>query len=85
MIPVMYFLSTNLLPKSFTFENDPVEYNNMGPFYAALAGCLSGMIIGLATEYYTSSTYTPVSDLIDNCLSEGGNAATNIVFGLSLG
>jgi Na+/H+-translocating membrane pyrophosphatase len=43
------------------------------------------MIIGLATEYYTSSTYTPVSELIDNCLSEGGNAATNIVYGLSLG
>jgi len=69
----------NMLPAEFSFSGNPEVYTSMGPFYAALAGCVSGMIIGLATEYYTSSTWSPVENLIQNCLSTGGNAATNIV------
>jgi len=40
-----------MLPATFSFGNGTEVYTNMGPFYAALAGCVSGMIIGLATEY----------------------------------
>lgn len=86
MIPVLYWLSVSMLPAKFGFRfSAGNEYTALGPFWAALAGCVSGMIIGLITEYYTSYSYTPVTELIDNCLDKGGNAATNIVYGLALG
>lgn len=46
---------------------------------------MSGLVIGLVTEVYTSFTWRPVQELIENCKSDGGNAATNIVYGLALG
>lgn len=49
-------------------------------FWAAVIGCVSGMLIGLVTEYYTGST--PIERLADS--SETG-AATNIIYGLSIG
>ncbi len=49
-------------------------------FIAIIIGCGAGIIIGLVTEYYTSST--PVRKLAES--SESG-AATNIIYGLSLG
>lgn len=74
------------MPATFTFSDSTTTvYHNTGPFYAALSGCVSGMIIGLVTEYWTSYSYSPVSDLIENCIGDGGNAATNIVYGLALG
>ena len=49
-------------------------------FYSVLVGCVSGVLIGLITEYYTSST--PISKLAN--ISRSG-AATNIIYGLSIG
>lgn len=49
-------------------------------FYSVVIGCLSGVIIGLITEYYTSST--PIKNLAN--ISRSG-AATNIIYGLSIG
>lgn len=49
-------------------------------FYACVIGCLSGIVIGLVTEYYTGGA--PVRKLAQS--SESG-AATNIIYGLSLG
>ncbi len=49
-------------------------------FWAAVIGCVSGMLIGLVTEYYTGST--PIEKLASS--SETG-AATNIIYGLSIG
>lgn len=59
-----------------------INYVNMPVclFWAAVIGCVSGMLIGLVTEYYTGST--PIERLADS--SETG-AATNIIYGLSLG
>jgi len=45
-------------------------------------GLVSGLIIGLFTEYYTSHSYGPVRELANSC--ETG-AATNIIYGLALG
>jgi K(+)-stimulated pyrophosphate-energized sodium pump len=56
-------------------QNLPVEL-----FYACVIGCLSGIVIGLVTEYYTGGA--PVRRLAQS--SESG-AATNIIYGLSLG
>lgn len=49
-------------------------------FYAMVIGCVSGMVIGLITEYYTGGN--PVKKLAESCES---GAATNIIYGLSLG
>ena len=49
-------------------------------FYSVALGCVSGVLIGLITEYYTSST--PIQKLAN--ISRSG-AATNIIYGLSIG
>lgn len=49
-------------------------------FYSIIIGCLSGIAVGLITEYYTGSN--PIKRLAQS--SESG-AATNIIYGLSIG
>lgn len=49
-------------------------------FYAVVLGCLCGVLIGLITEYYTSSI--PVKKIADASRS---GAATNVIYGLSVG
>lgn len=51
-------------------------------FYAVLSGVVSGLLIGAATEYYTSGDYPSVKDIAS--ASETG-AATNILAGLGVG
>lgn len=51
-------------------------------FWVVFAGLGAGVIIELATEYYTSSHFKPVKRLAESC--ETG-AATNIIEGLGLG
>ncbi len=49
-------------------------------FYTMLIGCFSGMAIGLITEHYTGND--PIKKLAQSCES---GAATNIIYGLSMG
>ena len=51
-------------------------------YFAILAGLVAGVLIGQATEYFTSETYRPTRKLSD--ASETGSA-TIIISGLSLG
>lgn len=49
-------------------------------FIAILLGCVSGILVGLITEYYTGGT--PVKNVAESARS---GAATNIIYGLSVG
>ena len=61
----------------FTFGMEQI-----GLFFAIIAGLLAGILIGYFTEYYTSDTYKPTQKLADT--SETGSA-TLIIGGLGLG
>jgi K(+)-stimulated pyrophosphate-energized sodium pump len=53
---------------------------NSSPFYAILAGTISGTVIGLITEYYTGAS--PVKRIAEAAVTGPG---TNIIAGLAIG
>ncbi len=56
--------------------------DNLGFYFAIIAGLLAGVLIGLSTEYFTSDSYKPTKNLASK--SETGSA-TIIIGGLGLG
>lgn len=58
------------------------DFSKVGYYFAILAGLLAGVLIGRATEYYTSDSYKPTRKLAGK--SETGSA-TIIIGGLGLG
>ncbi len=66
-----YFIIGNL-GTAFTIGGK--TYGVLGPFYATLAGIASGVIIGLVSEYFTSTKYAPVKRLAE--ASQTGPAIT---------
>ena len=55
---------------------------NIGIYYAVLAGLVAGLIIGLTAEYYTSEKYKPTKEVAET--SETGSA-TVLIAGMSVG
>ena len=81
LIPALYLSAQLSLPARLVgFTVDEKTPNHA--FFATALGLVSGLVIGLTTEYYTSHEYGPVQELARSC--ETG-AATNIIFGLALG
>lgn len=63
----------------------PLTYYVLGNFnyyFAILAGLIAGVLIGSATEYFTSDTYKPTKKLADTSVT---GSATIIIGGVSLG
>jgi inorganic pyrophosphatase len=59
-----------------------IEINWIGAYLCCLIGLLGGLVVGFATEYYTSYDYYPVQEVSKSC--ETGTS-TNIIYGLALG
>ncbi|HDR06904.1 MAG TPA: sodium-translocating pyrophosphatase [Candidatus Coatesbacteria bacterium] len=57
-------------------------YSKLGPFWAVLVGIGTGVLIGLTSEYYTSSRYKPVKRL---AAASDTNAAVTVTEGLAVG
>lgn len=55
---------------------------DLGPFWAILAGLVTGILIGRITEYYTSEHYKPVQHIAEQ--SQTGTAP-NIIAGIAVG
>lgn len=51
-------------------------------FVTSVIGCVAGVVIGTVTEYYTSSSFKPVRRVSESAQS---GAATNVIYGLSVG
>ena len=74
--------STGLFMLVGTFFITNWRFSDLTLFYAVVSGVVSGLLIGAATEYYTSSDYPSVKEIAS--ASETG-AATNILAGLGVG
>ncbi len=80
MVVASYFIITNFLPETWTFNG--FEYSSLGVFYATIIGLVAGVLIGLITEYYTSTENKPVFGIASQSVT---GAATNIIAGLGVG
>jgi K(+)-stimulated pyrophosphate-energized sodium pump len=80
MLVALYPFTMQMLPASFMLGER--MFTNTGVFITLAAGLIAGLAIGLITEYFTSHRYSPVREVAD--ASQTG-AATNIIYGLSLG
>jgi len=74
----------SVLPENFTIVFANTEYypTQWKVYGCIMLGLWSGLLIGLATEYYTSHSYGPTRELARACTYD---AATNVIKGLALG
>ncbi len=85
MAVLSYFIIRWMLPESWIYESaiSPfTDYTSLGVFWAVLIGLVAGTLIGLVTEYYTSTHNRPTLGIATQSIT---GAATNIISGLGVG
>lgn len=80
MLAILYPVTMTALPGVMPIGDAVVT--NTGVFLALAAGLISGLLIGLVTEFFTSHRFGPVRQVADACKT---GSATNIIYGLALG
>ncbi len=81
MLVATYFIVMWMLPESWSGGNG-FTYTAMGVFYAVIIGLVSGLAIGIITEFYTGTGTKPVRSIVNQSLT---GSATNIIAGLGVG
>ena len=87
MIPCIILISMKFLPSSYnigyintiTYRANVTKFKTM---VCPILGLISGMLIGIITEYYTSMNNSPVKKLVQGCKR---GASENLILGLALG
>ena len=86
MAVLSFFIITWILPERWVQTEDVIsaftEYTAIGVFWAVVIGLAAGTLIGLVTEYYTSTTHKPTLGIAQQSVT---GAATNIISGLGVG
>ena len=82
LVPAILVVAFFTLPEEFTFHGTGHVVTRIHAYSCCLCGLLSGFLIGLVTEYYTSNEFQPVQELSESCKK---GAAPNIIKGLALG
>ena len=82
MTIVSYFLIKEVVPSSVSLAQGYEGVMSFDLFMATVVGLVSGILIGILTEYYTSDHQKPSQDVAAS--SETGSA-TNIISGLANG
>lgn len=86
MIVAFYFLITGMLPETWTYQDVLYGVERTitahGIFFATIIGLVSGVLIGVITEYYTGYGKKPVVGIARQSLT---GSATNIISGLQVG
>lgn len=80
MLIAAYFIIRFTLPESWTY--DDFHFTRDGIFIATIIGLIAGVLIGIVTEYYTSTDRAPVKGIANQSIT---GAATNIIAGLGVG
>ena len=80
MAILSYFIIGWILPESWTVGDS--SYTSLGVYWAVLIGLSAGVMIGLITEYYTSTHSKPTYAIAKQSVT---GSATNIIAGLGLG
>jgi K(+)-stimulated pyrophosphate-energized sodium pump len=80
MLAATFLIVNWMLPESWVFAGK--EVSRMGVFWAVILGLLSGLGIGMITEFYTGTGTKPVLSIVRQSLT---GPATNIIAGLGVG
>ena len=71
-----------ILVASFFLVKWTLGSHNLGFYWSIIFGLLAGIIIGIVTEYYTSSGFKPTKQIAESALT---GPATVIISGISVG
>jgi inorganic pyrophosphatase len=71
-----------ILPARWNKPNSTDTVKRWYVFICIALGLISGFLIGISTDYYTSHAHNPVREMAQACTS---GAAINVIYGLALG